>query len=262
MQYTMRFLFSLLFTFLSLGSAHAETQNLRYTLSIDDQAVGHRSLKIRYIPGAYGEKRFIESWTEFEIQIARTPFAYKQRLSGLAKSKPTGFSAVMAEGSFLREVQLVRQPEHWSVAHAERGRTWTLSIAPAEFDATSLTLVDPGAKGFLDNLLRLRVLSAETGKVIQGGLSNQGQSMLSIAGKQITAQHYLWRLDSGDIELAYAETGHLLRYTMSVSGKTLTGTLDTLPPTRTFEEDMPTSLVDGPIEEETIEEETIEEEAL
>jgi hypothetical protein len=248
----MRFLLPIFLLLLSLGDARAETQNLRYTLSMGDQVVGHRTLKIRYIPSAYGEKRFIESWTEFRIQVARLPFAYKQRLSGLAKSKPMGFSAVMAEGEFLREVQLVRQPETWSVSHAERGRTWTLSVNPSDFDATSLTLVDPGAKGFLDNLLRLRVLSAETGKVIQGGLSNQGQSTLSIGENKVVAQHYTWHLDSGDIELAYAETGHLLRYTVSVAGKTMTATLDDLPLPRTFEEDMPTSLVGGSIEEEAL----------
>ena len=248
----MRFLIPIFLLLLGLGTAHAETQNLRYTLSVGDKAIGHRTVKIRYIPSAYGEKRFIESWTEFKIQVARMPFAYKQRLSGLAKSKPSGFSAVMAEGEFLREVQLVRQPESWCVSHAERGRTWTLSINPSDFDATSLTLVDPGAKGFLDNLLRLRVLSAETGKVIQGGLSNQGQSTLTIGEKKVLAQNYTWRLDSGDIELAYAETGHLLRYTVSVAGKTMTATLDSLPPTRTFEEDMPISLVGGPIEEEAL----------
>jgi hypothetical protein len=248
----MHFFLSIILCFLSLGDAQAETQNLRYTLSVNDEVVGHRTLKIRYMPSEYGEKRFIESWTEFQIQIIHTSFAYKQRLSGLAKSKLMGFSATIAEGGFLREVQLVRQPEVWSVSHAEKGRTWAMSIESGAFDATSLTLVDPGANGYLDNLLMLRVLSAETGKILEGSLSDQGKSTLNIGGQEIMAQHYTWRLDSGDIALAYAESGHLLRYTVSVAGKTMIATLDTLPPSRTFEEDMPTSLVGGSIEEEAI----------
>lgn len=248
----MHFILSIILCFLSLGEAQAETQNLRYTLSVNDDVVGYRTLKIRYMPSEYGEKRFIESWTEFQIQILRIPFAYKQRLSGLAKSKLMGFSATMAEAGFLREVQLVRQPEAWSVSHAEKGRTWTMPLELNAFDATSLTLVDPGASGYLENLLRLRVLSAETGKVLEGGLADQGKSTLNIGGQDIMAQHYTWRLDSGDIALAYAESGHLLRYTVSVGGKTMIATLDALPASRTFEEDMPTSLISGSIEEEAI----------
>jgi hypothetical protein len=249
---TMHFFLSIFLCFLSLGEAQAETQNLRYTLSVDDEVVGHRTLKIRYMASEYGEKRFIESWTEFQIQILRTSFSYKQRLSGLAKSKLMGFSAAMAEGGFLREVQLVRQPEAWSVSHAEKGRTWAMPIESDTFDATSLTLVDPGANGYLDNLLRLRVLSAETGKILEGSLSDQGKSSLNIGGQEVMAQHYTWRLESGDIALAYAESGHLLRYTVSVAGKTMIATLDALPASRTFEEDMPTSLISGSIEEEAI----------
>jgi len=249
---SMRFLLSAFLCFLGLAEASAETQTLRYTLSYKGEDVGHRDLKIRFIPGAYGEKRFIESWTEFQIELARTPFAYKQRLSGLAKSRPAGFSASMAEGNHLREVQAVGQPEHWMVTHAEYGRTWSLPVEKNDFDATSLTLVDPGAKGFLDDLLRLRVLSAETGQIIEGGVSNQGQSSVQIGGQQVMAQHYSWRLDSGAIELAYAESGHLLRYTVSVAGQTLVATLDNLPPPRSFEEDMPASLMGGTIEEEAL----------
>jgi hypothetical protein len=209
-------------------------------------------LKIRFMPSEYGERRFIESWTEFQIQIARTPFVYKQRLSGLGKSRPMGFSAAMAEGGHLREVQVVSQPEYWQVTHAEYGRTWSMTVPKDSFDATSLTLVDPGAKGFLDDLLRLRVLSAETGQVIEGSLSRKGERPVVLGGKQVMASHYTWQLDSGAIELAYGEGGYLLRYTVSVAGQTLVATLDALPAPRTYEEDMPTSLVSGVIEEEAL----------
>ncbi|MEC7239831.1 MAG: DUF6134 family protein [Myxococcota bacterium] len=248
----MRTLLPLLLGFLGLGEAHAETQELRYTLASNGQEVGHRDLKIRFLPGEYGEKRFIESWTEFKLPLARRSFHYKQRLNGLAKSGPMGFRASMSEDGHLREVQVVHQPEQWMVTHAELGRSWVLPVDSEAFDATSITLVDPGSHGFLNDRLSLRVLSAETGKVVEGRLVHQGSQSVAIAGQAVEAQHYLWELESGSIHLAYDSAGYLIRYTLQIAGQELTATLDALPAERSFEEDMPMMLFTEDIQEEAL----------
>lgn len=248
----MRIFLTTLLCFFALNEASAETQELRYTLSANGQEVGHRTLKIRFIQGEYGEKRFIESWTEFQLPIARRNFHYKQRLSGLTKTRPMGFSASMSEDGHLREVQVVQQPERWMVTHAELGRSWILPVQEASFDATSLTLVDPGSKGFLDDRMSLRVLSAETGQVVEGRLVDQGTRSLEIEGQSVDAEHYQWTLDSGSVDLAYSEDGYLLSYTVAIAGQRLTAQLDRLPEARSFEEDMPMPLFSEEIQEEAL----------
>lgn len=248
----MRTLLPLLLGFLGFGTAQAETQELRYTLASNGQEVGHRDLKIRFIPSEYGEKRFIESWTEFQLPIARRSFHYKQRLSGLGKVRPMGFSASMSEDGHLREVQVVNQPERWLVTHAELGRSWVLPVDSEDFDVTSITLVDPGAHGFLTDRSTLRVLSAETGQVVEGRLVNEGSKPIQIAGQSVDAQHYLWDLETGSVTLAYDSGGYLLRYTLQIAGQELTATLDTLPVERSYEEDMPMMLFTEDIQEEAL----------
>ncbi len=248
----MRSFLLLLLGFSVLGDAQAETQELRYTLSANGKAVGHRDLTIRFIQGEHGEKRFIESWTEFQLPVARRNFHYKQRLSGLAKSQPMGFSASMSEDGHLREVQVVHQPERWLVTHAEFGRSWILPVDSENFDATSLTLVDPGSQGFLEDRLRLRVLSAETGQVVEGQIIDQGTRSLEISGTQIEAQQYQWALEGGTVDLAYDKAGYLLSYTLEIAGQQLTATLDSLPEERSYEEDMPMPLFTEEIQEEAL----------
>ena len=135
----MRCTLSILTALLGMPHANAETQELRYTLSFNGSEVGHRDLSIRYIASEQGEKRFIESWTEFNVRIAQRDFGYKQRLTGLAKNRPMGFAAAMSEDGHLREVQVAEQPERWIVTHAEYGRSWAIPVDSGSFDATSLT---------------------------------------------------------------------------------------------------------------------------
>ena len=248
----MRTLLPLLLGLFGLGSAQAETQELRYTLASEGQEVGHRDLKIRFIQSEYEEKRFIESWTEFQLPVARRTFHYKQRLSGLAKGRPMGFSASMSEDGRLREVQVVHQPERWMVTHAELGRSWVLPVDSDGFDATSITLVDPGSLGFLSDRSTLKVLSAETGRIVEGRLVDQGTAPVQIASESVEAQHYLWELEGGSVSLAYDTKGYLLRYTLQIAGQELTATLDALPQERSYEEDMPMMLFTEDIQEEAL----------
>jgi len=248
----MRWTLSILTVLLGMPHANAETQELRYTLSFNGSDVGHRDLSIRYIDSEQGEKRFIESWTEFNVRVAQRDFGYKQRLSGLAKTRPMGFSAAMSEDGHLREVQVAQQPERWIVTHAEYGRSWALPVATGSFDATSLTLVDPGAKGFLDNVLVLKVLSAETGTVVTGQLQREGQSVLAINGSEVQVDTYKWHAEGGAVELAYNDEGYLVTYSITIAGQDLTATLDALPPPRSFEEDMPSVYQAGTIVEEAL----------
>ena len=248
----MRWTLSILTALLGMPHANADTQELRYTLSFKGSEVGHRDLSIRYIASEQGEKRFIESWTEFNVRIAQRDFGYKQRLTGLAKSRPMGFAAAMSEDGHLREVQVAEQPERWIVTHAEYGRSWAIPVDSGSFDATSLTLVDPGAKGFLDNVLDLKVLSAETGTVVSGQLQRKGEKNLSIDGSDVLVDTYKWSAEGGAVELAYNSEGYLVHYTVQVAGQELSATLNALPPARSFEEDLPASFNAGAIVEEAL----------
>jgi len=248
----MRWLFTLLLFLFTANPATADSQELRYTLSYQGESIGYRSLKIRFIPSTYGERRLLESWTEFQLPIGRKNFIYKQRLSGLAKSKNTGFTAAMSEDGHLREVQVVHQPERAVVTHVEYGRRWAIPVTHEKYDATSLTLIDPGAKGFLENLLQLRVLSAETGRVIAGKLGPKKNRILVIGGSKQQIEHYVWSTENGDIELAYSADGYLLQYSFPFGTQKILATLDQLPAPRSFEEDIPDPIIGVGMDEEKL----------
>jgi len=248
----MRWLFSLLLFVFTAGSAKADSQELRYSLSYQGEEIGYRSLKIRFIPSTYGERRLLESWTEFQLPIGRRNFLYKQRLSGLAKNKSTGFTAAMSEDGHLREVQVVHQPERAVVTHVEYGRRWAIPITHEKYDATSLTLVDPGAKGFLENLLSLRVLSAETGQVIAGTLEPKKSRVVVVAGAPQKVDYYVWSTENGAIELSYSSDGYLLQYSFPFGSQKIVATLDQLPADRSFEEDIPDPIIGVGMDEEEL----------
>lgn len=220
--------------------AHAaETLSMRYLLAVDGAVVGHRDLQLRYLSGPDGEIRLLQSWTQLDVLIAGQPFAYRQRLSGMGNSG--GFTSVIREGDQAREVQAVRGPLGWSVSVTDGGQARVWELGADRFDMTSLSLVDPDASGALAGRTHLRVLVAETGEVLEGGLRQAGTVQVALGGVQLPATEYVWALPEGEVRLAYGAQGHLLRYTMRVAGRVVTATLDRPPPARTY------GAVEGPL---------------
>tara|TARA_B110000037_G_scaffold207840_1_gene255247 strand:- start:1744 stop:2529 length:786 start_codon:yes stop_codon:yes gene_type:complete len=225
-------LLSLCFT----SKANAETEELHYELTFQGQQVGERVVSVRWLFTDDRDNRIITSWTDFSISVPLQSFSFQERMSGLGGMEPMGFTSSLSENGRLSQIQMVSSSLGWNVNHARDGVGWTTPLPESAIDATSMTLVDPGAAGFLDGHQTLRVLSAESGTVISGTLENLGEQTIAIDGTVITSQSWVWHAGDGDVHLYYGEHGHLLKYTVDVYGQTLDATLLRAPSARSYED--------------------------
>ncbi|MED5373814.1 MAG: DUF6134 family protein [Myxococcota bacterium] len=225
------------------ATASAETLQLDYTLRAQGLQVGTRSLKVSYLPSADGsEDRLLECYTELPAAD------FSQRVSGLsADSLVPGFSARNAQGGELWEVQAARSQQGLNVSFSDARGLQASTLDFSQVNATTLSLMDPGRS--LQGQTQLELLSAETGQVLNGPLQQLDPETLEIGGQPIAAQHYLWSPSSGPVHLYYADSGVLLRSTLTLAGQTLELSLDAPPPARTLD----TQLLLGPdVQEESL----------
>jgi len=226
--------------------AHAETRELIYDMVLDGSSVGRRRVTLRYLPGEHGEIRMVESYTEFSVLLGRRPFTFVQRLSGMGAPGPSGFVSSMREGGRPEEVQLTERLDGWRISLASQGRLKSWDLPAGSFEATSLTLVDPDAAvEVVSSATTLRVLSAETGNVIEGPIEPLGAATLKIAGQPLNVTRWKWTLPVGPVELSYGPAGHLVAYTVLVAGKTVEVQLQAVPEARTFGDTLEEPLI-GP----------------
>lgn len=221
---------------LTLAASAQDAETLTYTLTADGQEVGHRTVTVTWVPTDTGEVRLLESYTSLAVPVGRELFQFKSRMGGKGRVPAGTFTAAISSSQGPREIQALRREDGWRVTVVEPDRTSEELVLHRDVDATSLTLVDPGAEGFLDGLSRLSVLSAETGAVLSGPLVAGGEVELSLGGTAVPGQVWSWTPAEGPVELVYGEGGHLLRYTMQVAGVTVRAQLTAAPEGRVFED--------------------------
>lgn len=198
---------------LLLTSAWAsEVQDLRYDVLIDGIVVGERSLRITYVVGDEGELRMLESRTTAAIGGRQ----FDQHLSGVGSAGVQGFSSSMKDQDASWNVQAVRAPEGLVVHTVTTDGRSEVPLRHGEVDTSTLGLMDPGlelAEG------RLRVLSAESGDVLEGSLerSDGGWSYVT---------------ESFTHQLVYGPEGHLLQWNTQWIGHSVELKLAGEPPSR------------------------------
>jgi len=241
---------SLLICFASLsGVAFGETQEMVYDLILSGDSVGRRRVTVRYLPGKAGEVRVIESYTELSVPLGKRSFGFVQRLSGMGAPGAAGFVATTREMGKPYEVQLTERLDGWRVSLTENQRLAHWNLEKGAFDATSLTLVDPeAATEVLSDRSTLRVLSAETGKVVEGKLVALGAGSVAVAGTSVPVSRWAWELPSGRVELAYGPEGHLVAYNLLVGGKVVQARLQQVPEARSFGDNLDTPIMGPGIE--------------
>lgn len=244
------FSFAFLCVFAS-SPVSAETQELIYSLQVDDQPVGQREVSIRYLPGEYGEVRLLESYTEFRVDLAGQAFEVKQRLSGMGGAGRGDFSCAMSQNGENREVQVSKQPRGWVVSLAELGRVRSWELGASAFDGTSISLLDPGALS-LSGRSRLRILAAETGDVVEGPLTEAGQRSISVGDDAVEGQVFDWETSEGAVELVYHPDGVLLEYSMPVGVGVMTARLQAMPNPRNYGDTVHSPVLEQAVGEEEL----------
>ncbi len=205
-------------------------QVLTWNLTLEGQDLGQRTTTVKYLPVDGGMKRVLESWTELQGKLGPVPMAYQERLTAHAGVEPASFFAVQETNGKPKEVQAQRVALGWKVSISDGGRTRTYDIPASRIDLSTADLFDPASRVPLSRFAEVRVLSAETGTILEGTVEPLGPSTLTVDGEEVDVQGWGFTHPEGRGEFWYTADGFLVRYDMAVLGYTVRGQLTEPPP--------------------------------
>ncbi len=234
-------------------AAHADEQPLRYQLLAQDRAVGSRDVTIKYLPTSTGELRLLEAWTSFVLPIAKGTLKVEQRL-GARFGGDRGFVASMSTAGEVREVQARQDIDgSWTVTVASAAGAHTTQHEQAAVDLVSSELFDQErALSVLQSVDTLSVLSAETGTILTGPLTDLGPGTMAVGPREIEVQRFRFDPPDGTMTLAYSNDGWLVAYDYQLMGLIVGARLDKLPAERSFDTILDAPLTGGTVTEEAL----------
>ena len=242
-----------LFTALVSPAAQADELPLSYQLLAQDRPVGSRDVTIKYIPTDTGELRLIEAWTSFVLPIAKGALKYEQRL-GARFDGDRSFVASMSTAGDVREVQARQAMDGtWSVSVASAAGAHNQQLPGDAVDLLSSELFDQQrALRTLQSVDALSLLSAETGTILSGPLTDLGPASMAVGPAEIEVQRFRFDPPDGTMTLAYSNDGWLVAYDYKVLGMLVGARLQKLPPARSFDTVLDAPLTTGTISEEAL----------
>lgn len=221
---------------LAAGAARAEDQPLTYRILSGDRPIGGRKAALTTFTGPVGEVRMLQAWTTLVLPTPREVLDIKQRL-GARFGGDRSFSVSGSANGAVREVQGRQEPDgSWTLtlADAEGARTWNL--APEAVDLSSPELFDPErALATLRACDHLKLLSAETGAILEGPVQALGPATLQVGDRDVRVERYRFSPPEGGMTLAYDPEGWLVAYDYQVLGAQLGARLERMPPPRSFD---------------------------
>lgn len=225
---------------LAPGPAHADdsphqadtdTWELVYDLRLGDEAVGSRTVTVRWL----GEdRRIIESYTELSAPLpAGGTWTMTQRASATTDTASASFTSSVDEAGTVREVQgRQRRDGRWTVAVVGGGDVRQDTVPAGRIDLSSLELLDPVRHRELTGRSRATVLAAETGTLLSGTVTDLGETRRTIDGQVVPVHAWTWAPESGPVTLSWSLDGVLVAYESQWMGRTLSAELRDPPPRR------------------------------
>jgi hypothetical protein len=234
-------------------SAWADEQTLRYQLLAQDRPVGSRDVTIKYIPTRGGELRLLEAWTSFVLPIPKGTFRYEQRL-GARFGGDRSFVASMSLDGEVREVQARQGVDGaWSISRASAAGAYDEQLPIEAVDLISSEIFDgERALRALQSGDQLALLSAETGTVLTGPVTDLGPGTMAVGPDEVEVLRYRFEPPEGTMTLAYSRDGWLVAYDYQVLGLLVGARLQKLPPARSFD-----TVLDGSLTVDTVQEEAL-----
>ncbi|MBN2800726.1 MAG: hypothetical protein JXX28_16415 [Deltaproteobacteria bacterium] len=214
---------------LAAHAAPAE-QTLTWSLQVEGQPLGTRTLTVKYLPSRNGLRRVLESWTELDGRIGPLPIHYRERLTANIERDPASFLSVQETNGDTREVQARRAALGWMVSISEDDRARSYDIPSSQVDLSTVDLFDPESVVPLSRFAHARVLSAETGSIFEGDVTPLEPVSVTVRGTELAVQPYRFTHEEGVGVFYYTGDGYLVRYEMRVLGYDLVGVLTEPPP--------------------------------
>ena len=213
-------------------AAAADLQHsLAWDLSVSGSPVGTRKLTIKYVPGDNGTRRILESFTDIDGQVGPIRARFRQRMTAhVGPHEPASFHSVVEENGRLMEIQGRWTPSAWMVTTTADRRSRSVDMPLNRVDLSSADLMDPYTQFGLDKLPEARVLSAESGDVMQGPVASLGVDEIQIDGVPVQVSGYQWTSPQGTQSFWYSPDGFLVKYQTQLLGVTLDALLQDPPP--------------------------------
>ena len=216
--------------FLSTAFGAEVEQELVWGVTVGGKPAGEHTLKIKYIPSADGSvKRILESYAEY-VGATAPPIAMKRRVTGHAGLEPATLHSVLNDNGEAREIQAAIDEGNWRITLTEEGKSTEYELAFSRVDMSDLDLFDPASAVPLGRYHLAKILSIETGDVMEGEVVRMGNSELDIGGVKVLVDEYIWSAPSVKWSLFYTPDGFLVRYERSKEGVDIIGQLLKPPP--------------------------------
>jgi hypothetical protein len=217
----------------SVGVADAATADsqLVWTLSVKGQVVGSRQLTVKYLEADGGTSRALESYTDIDGTIGPLKVHWRQRLSAhIDAREPASFTSVVDQNGQVVEVQGRWTPSKWAITTTANGRSRASDLPLNRVDLSTADLMDPYTLLPLAHYSTAKILSAETGEVLEGPVENLGVSEIKVKGAPIQVTGYAWTSSQGRSEFYYSADGYLVKYKTQLLGVDLEAVLAEPPP--------------------------------
>lgn len=206
---------------------------LVWDVSVGGTKVGTRELTIKYIreDNGPGMRRILESWTQLDGAMGPIRMSFRQRMTAHSTGhEPASFHSVVEENGSPLEVQARWTPAAWWVTTTTSGRSRTVDMPLHRIDLSTADLLDPDSRFPLSHFQELRLLSAESGEVVGGTVSNLGVQTLEVGGTELQVHGYAWDSTQGRAEFWYSPDGFLVQSSTPLLGVEMVATLQRPPP--------------------------------
>lgn len=213
------------------------TQELTWQVTLDGKPVGKKDLTVKWTTNSAGElRRMLESWTEVDASVIGITYSFRQRLTGSAAGDAASFASVSQLGGDVVEVQARQGGGVWMVSINQNGTAYDDDHPREAVNLSLVDLMDPESRVPLSDYTYAKILSPETGLILEGPVKTLGAGQVDVAGTQVPVTGWSWTPDQGEGRFWYSNEGYLVRYEVKVMGRNLTGTLTKPPPKGTDDE--------------------------
>lgn len=226
-----------LWSLVAAGVAQASPpeSQLVWTLSVKGAVVGSRQLTVRYLEADGGTSRALESYTDIDGTVGPLKVHWRQRLSAhIDAREPASFTSVVDQNGAVVEVQGRWTPSKWAITSTANGRSRASDLPLNRVDLSTADLMDPYTlqplSRFTGSGAGAKILSAETGDVLEGPVENLGVSEIKVKGVAIQVNGYSWTSSQGRSEFYYSADGYLVKYKTQLLGVDLEAVLAEAPP--------------------------------
>ena len=233
------------------------TQTLFYDLSIKGLTVGHREVKITYIPASdtspLGSRR-IESYTELKTSIHGQDVEYIQRATTqLSEQSSKTFVSSISLNENLTELQgRQKRDGSWIVHQITPAGVVKKNYSRSGLHAFSLELFDPGQHSRWEKGDRLRLFPIELGEldIWEGVWTSDGSHQLTNSYESISGSQLTIDMDSGAFEALWSHHGVLIDWSLRIGGIRIDADIRNIPKAPEFGEITPVKSFGGVKEEE------------